>query len=141
MIANSALRDGLDAAHMRDRQALRMNRLDRLSALLWLLASSRLRITLIVAIFVLPEVAAKDTYARILALAKPGKQRSCRRRGRIRNSCLSRTRDGAIGLPFDLADGGLRLHAMSKPTSSSAYRSALLETGLYSMTTCAQQAR
>jgi uncharacterized membrane protein len=51
-----------------------MNQIDRLlAALLWLLGVLAIAgITHIVAVFALPEIAAKDTYARISELAKPG---------------------------------------------------------------------
>ncbi|MDQ6702101.1 MAG: hypothetical protein M3Z96_02820, partial [Pseudomonadota bacterium] len=51
-----------------------MNRIDRLlAALLWLLSVLAIAgITHIVAIFALPEIAAKDTDVRISELAKPG---------------------------------------------------------------------
>ncbi|HEX3494162.1 MAG TPA: hypothetical protein VHT48_02120 [Methylocella sp.] len=91
-----------------------MIQIDRLlAALLWLLGVLSIAgITHIVAVFALPEIAAKDTFARISELAKPG-----------RLTILPPSRpdkqvmpfgDPAMVqsvCPFDLSQGGLRLHA------------------------------
>ncbi len=91
-----------------------MNRIDRLlAAFLWLLGILAVAgITVIVAIFVLPEVAAKDTYARILALAKPG-QTALLPPARPDTQFMPFADPAMVQsvCPFDLADGGLRLHA------------------------------
>ncbi len=91
-----------------------MNRTDRLlAALLWLLGVIAVAgITHILAIFALPDVAAKDTFARFSQLAKPGQV-----------ALLPPATPGKQFMPFadpalvqsvcpfDLAKGGLRLHA------------------------------
>jgi uncharacterized membrane protein len=91
-----------------------MNQIDRLlAALLWLLGVLAIAgITHIVAVFALPEIAAKDTYARILELAKPGQL-----------TILPPSRPGKLVMPFadpamvqsvcpfDLSQAGLRLHS------------------------------
>src|ERR1700682_2805084 len=94
-----------------------MNQIDRLlAALLWLLGVLAIAgITHIVAIFALPGIAAKDTYARNSELAKPAQL-----------TILPPTRpdkqfvpfaDPAMVqfvCPFDLSQGGLRLHAAAE---------------------------
>jgi len=91
-----------------------MNRIDRfLAMLLWLLGVLTIAgITHIVAVFALPGIAVKDAYARISELAKPGQL-----------TVLPPSRPGKQFVPFadpamvqsvcpfDLSQGGLRLHA------------------------------
>ena len=91
-----------------------MNQIDRLlAALLWLLGVLAIAgTTHIAAIFALPEIAAKDTSARLSELAKPGQL-----------TLLPAPRANKQGMPFadpamvqavcpfDLSQGGLRLHA------------------------------
>lgn len=91
-----------------------MNRTDRLlAALLWLLGILAVAgITHIIAIFVLPEIAANDTYARLRELAKPG-QLAILPPARPDTQFIPFA-DPALAqsvCPFDLAEGGLRLHA------------------------------
>ena len=90
-----------------------MNQIDRLlAALLWLLGVLAIAgITHIAAIFALPELVAKDTSARISELAKPG-QLTLLRTGA--NKQVMPFADPAMVqsvCPFDLSQGGLRLHA------------------------------
>jgi uncharacterized membrane protein len=91
-----------------------MNWIDRLFAgILWLLSVLAVAgITHIVAIFVLPEVAAKDTYARIAELAKPG-QLTLLPPARADQQSLFFADPAMVQsvCPFDLSEGGLRLHA------------------------------
>jgi uncharacterized membrane protein len=91
-----------------------MNRIDRLlAALLWLLGILAVAgITHIAAIFALPDVAAKDTYARILELAKPG-QTAVFPPARPDRQFLPFADPALVQsvCPFDLSEGGLRLHA------------------------------
>lgn len=91
-----------------------MNRIDRLlAALLWLLGVLAIAgITHIVAVFTLPELAAKDTYARISELAKPGQLTNLPPSSSDRQ--LMPFADPAMVqsvCPFDLSQGGFRLHA------------------------------
>lgn len=91
-----------------------MNRIDRLlAALLWLLGVLAIAgITHIVAIFRLPEFAAKDTYARISELAKPGQLTILPPSSSDRQ--LIPFADPAMVqsvCPFDLSQNGFRLHA------------------------------
>lgn len=91
-----------------------MNQINRLlAALLWLLGILTVAgITHIAAIFALPDLAAKDNYARLSELAKPGQA-----------TILPPARPGTQFMPFadpalaqsvcpfDLSQGSLRLHA------------------------------
>ncbi|MGH6852693.1 MAG: DUF1254 domain-containing protein [Methylocella sp.] len=91
-----------------------MNLIDRvLAALLWLLGVLAVAgITHIAAIFALPQFAAKDTYARISELAKPGQLTLLQAAGA--NKQVIPFADPAMVqsvCPFDLSQGGLRLHA------------------------------
>ncbi|HUI20096.1 MAG TPA: hypothetical protein VLZ74_03525 [Methylocella sp.] len=95
-----------------------MNRIDRLlAALLWLLGILAVAgITHIVAILALPDIAAKDSFGRILELAKPGQ-------AAVLPPALPEKQfmpfaDPAIVqsvCPFDLSQGDLRLHADVEP--------------------------
>jgi uncharacterized membrane protein len=91
-----------------------MNRSDRLlGTLLWLLAVLAVAgITHIVAIFVLPEVAGKDTYAWISTLAKPG-QLTVLPQATPDKQFIPFADPAMVQAvcPFDLSEGGLRLHA------------------------------
>jgi uncharacterized membrane protein len=91
-----------------------MNRIDRLlAALLWLLGVLAIAgITHIVAVFALPEIVANDTFARISELAKPGQLTLLQAAGA--NKQVMPFADPAMVqsvCPFDLSQGGLRLHA------------------------------
>ena len=91
-----------------------MNQIDRLlAALLWLLGVLAIAgITHIAAVFALPEIAAKDTYVRISELAKPGQLTLLPAAGA--NKQVMPFADPAMVqsvCPFDLSQGGLRLHA------------------------------
>jgi uncharacterized membrane protein len=91
-----------------------MSRIDRfLAAFLWILGILTVAgITHIAAIFILPDVAAKNSVSRIAELAKPGQV-----------AILSPARPEKQNMPFadpalvqsvcpyDLSEGGLRLHA------------------------------
>ena len=91
-----------------------MNLADRLvAALLWVLAVLVIAgITHIVAIFALPEFAAKDTYARVLDLAKPA-QLALVPPVRADQQYIPFADPAMMQAvcPFDLSQGGLRLHA------------------------------
>ena len=91
-----------------------MNQIDRLlAALLWLLGVLAIAgITHITAIFALPEIAAKDTAARIFELAKPGQLTLLPAAGA--NKQVMPFADPAMVqsvCPFDLSQGSLRMHA------------------------------
>jgi uncharacterized membrane protein len=91
-----------------------MNEVDRLlRALLWFLGVLAVAgITHIMTIFALPEIAAKDTAARISELAKPGKLTLLPAAGA--NKQVMPFADPAMVqsvCPFDLSQGGLRMHA------------------------------
>jgi uncharacterized membrane protein len=91
-----------------------MNRIDRLlAALLWLFGVLAIAgITHVAAILSLPEIAAKDTSARISELAKPG-QLTLLPAPRA-NKQVMPFEDPAMVQSvclFDLSQGGLRLHA------------------------------
>jgi uncharacterized membrane protein len=91
-----------------------MNQIDRLlAALLWLLGVLAIAgITHIVAVFALPEIAAKDTYAGILEVAKPG-QLTILPPSRQDKPVMPFADPAMVqaACPFDLSQGGLRLHA------------------------------
>jgi uncharacterized membrane protein len=91
-----------------------MNWIDRLlAAILWLLSVLAVAgITHIVAIFALPAVEAKDTYARIAELAKPG-QLTLLPPTRADQQSLPFVDPAMVQsiCPFDLSKGGLRVHA------------------------------
>ncbi|MGH6867531.1 MAG: DUF1254 domain-containing protein, partial [Methylocella sp.] len=91
-----------------------MNRIDRLlAALLWLLGVLTVAgITHIAAVFALPQIAAKDTYARISELAKPG-QLTLLPAARANKQVMPFADPAMVQsvCPFDLSQGGLRLHA------------------------------
>jgi uncharacterized membrane protein len=91
-----------------------MNRIDRLLAvLLWLLGILAVAgITHIVAIFALPDLTAKDTYAQISELAKPG-QAAVLPQSRPDKQFMPFADPAMVQsiCPFDLSEGGLRLHA------------------------------
>jgi uncharacterized membrane protein len=91
-----------------------MNRIDRiLAALLWFLGVLAVAgITHIIAIFKLPEVTAKDTFARLSELVKSG-QPAILPPARPDSQFMPFS-DPALAqvvCPFDLSKGGLRLHA------------------------------
>ncbi len=91
-----------------------MNRIDRLlAALLWLLGVLAVAgFTHIVAVFALPELAAKETFARISELAKPGRLTLLPPSSPDRQ--ILPFADPAMVhsvCPFDLSQGGFRLHA------------------------------
>ncbi|MGH6800865.1 MAG: DUF1254 domain-containing protein [Methylocella sp.] len=91
-----------------------MTQIDRLlAALLWLLGVLAIAgITHIAAVFALPEIAAKDTSARISELAKPGQLTLLPAAGA--NKQVMPFADPAMVqsvCPFDLSQGGLRMHA------------------------------
>ena len=90
-----------------------MNQIDRLlAALLWLLGVLAIAgITHIVAVFALPEIAAKDTYARISELAKPGQLTMPPSRPDKQVMPFADPAMVQSVCPFDLSQGGLRLHA------------------------------
>ena len=90
-----------------------MNLVDRLlAALLWLLGVLAIAgITHIVAVFALPEIAAKDTYARISELAKPGQLTMPPSRPDKQVMPFADPAMVQSVCPFDLSQGGLRLHA------------------------------
>lgn len=91
-----------------------MNGVDRFWAvLLWLLGILTVAgITHIIAIFMLPNIVAKDVFARFLTLAKSGQaavlpsERPEDRVLRFADPALAQT-----VCPYDLSEGGLRLHA------------------------------
>ncbi|HEY4848698.1 MAG TPA: hypothetical protein VIH87_13145 [Methylocella sp.] len=91
-----------------------MNQIDRLlAALLWLLGVLAIAgITHIVAVFALPEFAAKDPYVRISELAKPG-QLTILPPSRPDMQVMPFADPAMVQsvCPFDLSQGGLRLHA------------------------------
>src|SRR3984893_1331069 len=91
-----------------------MNQIDRLlAALLWLLGVLAIAgITHIVAVFALPEIAAKDTFARISELAKPGRL-TILPPSRPDKQVMPFADPAMVQsvCPFDLSQGGLRLHA------------------------------
>ena len=92
-----------------------MNPIDRLlAAFLWLLGILAVAgITHIAAIFALPDIAAKDsTYARILEIAKPG-QVTILPPAQPNKQFLPFADPAMVQsvCPFDLSEGGLRLHA------------------------------
>ncbi|MGB8898170.1 MAG: hypothetical protein WCC90_02440 [Methylocella sp.] len=91
-----------------------MNQIDRLlAALLWLLGVLAIAgITHIAVIFALPEIAAKETNARISELARPGQLTLLPAAGA--NKHVLPFADPAMVqsiCPFDLSQGGLRMHA------------------------------
>jgi uncharacterized membrane protein len=91
-----------------------MNRIDRLlAAFLWFLGVLTIAgITHILTIFILPQVAAKDKFAWILELAKPGQAAVLP--PALPDKQFMPFRDPALVrsvCPFDLSEGGLRLHA------------------------------
>ncbi|MGH6850919.1 MAG: DUF1254 domain-containing protein [Methylocella sp.] len=91
-----------------------MNYIDRLlAALLWLLGVLAVAgITHVAAIFTVPELAAKDTSARILELAKPGQLTLLPAAGA--NKQVMPFADPAMVQSvclLDLSQGGLRIHA------------------------------
>jgi len=107
-----------------------MNRLDHFFAtLLWLLGILVVAgITHIVAIFALPEITARDTYARIWGFAKPG-QVAVLPPARPDKQAMPFADPALVQsvCPYDLAEGGLRLHAdveADKPLSLSFRTSA-----------------
>ncbi|MGB6177105.1 MAG: hypothetical protein WBF43_12395 [Methylocella sp.] len=91
-----------------------MNLIDRLlAALLWLLGVLAVAgITHIAAVFALPEFAAKDAYARISELAKPG-QLAILPPSRPEKQVIPFADPAMVQsvCPFNLSQGGLRLHA------------------------------
>jgi uncharacterized membrane protein len=91
-----------------------MNQIDRLlAALLWLLGVLAIAgITHIVAVFTLPEIAAKDTFARLSELAKPGRL-TILPPSRPEKQVMPFADPSMIQsvCPFELSQGGLRLHA------------------------------
>ncbi|MCI0598963.1 MAG: hypothetical protein L0Y50_11670 [Beijerinckiaceae bacterium] len=91
-----------------------MNQTDRLlGTLLWLLAVLAVAgITHIIAIFALPDAVGKDTYARISELAKTG-QLTVFPRGSPEKQLIPFSDPAMVQAvcPFDLSQGGLRLHA------------------------------
>ncbi len=91
-----------------------MSRIDRLlAALLWLLAVLAVAgIVHIVAVFALPGIAAKDTFARVSELARPG-QLTMLPPPRPEKQVIPFADPAMVQsvCPFDLSQGGLRLHA------------------------------
>ncbi len=91
-----------------------MNQIDRLlAALLWLLGVLAVAgIVHIVAVFALPEIAAKDTFARVSELARPG-QLTMLPPSRPEKQVIPFADPAMVQsvCPFDLSQGGLRLHA------------------------------
>jgi uncharacterized membrane protein len=91
-----------------------MNQVDRLlAALLWFLAVLAIAgITHIVAVFALPEIVAKDTFARVSKLAKPGRL-TVLPPSRPEKQVMPFADPAMVQsvCPFDLSQGGLRLHA------------------------------
>ncbi|MGH6834521.1 MAG: DUF1254 domain-containing protein [Methylocella sp.] len=91
-----------------------MNQIDRLlAALLWLLGVlATAGITHIAAVFALPQIAAKDTFARISELAKPG-QLTLLPAARANQQVIPFADPAMVQsvCPFDLSQDGLRLHA------------------------------
>jgi uncharacterized membrane protein len=91
-----------------------MNQIDRLLAtLLWLLGVLAIAgITHIVAVFALPQIAAKDTFARVSELAKPGRL-TILPPSRPEKQVMPFADPAMVQsvCPFDLSQGGLRLHA------------------------------
>ncbi|MCI0600020.1 MAG: hypothetical protein L0Y60_10980 [Beijerinckiaceae bacterium] len=91
-----------------------MNQTDRLlGMLLWLLAVLAVAgVTHIIAIFALPDAAGKDTYARISELAKTG-ELTILPRGSPEKQLIPFSDPAMVQAvcPFDLSQGGLRLHA------------------------------
>lgn len=91
-----------------------MNRIDRLlAAFLWLLGVLAIAgITHIIAVFALPEIAANDTFTRISELAKPG-QLTILPAPRPDKQVMLFADPAMVQsvCPFDLRQGGLRLHA------------------------------
>jgi uncharacterized membrane protein len=105
-----------------------MNRIDRLlAALLWFLGVLAIAgFTHIVAVFALPEIAAKDTFARISELAKPG-ELTILPPSRPDKQVMPFADPAMVQsvCPFDLSQGGLRCTRMSKAASFSHFRFAL----------------
>ncbi|MCI0465815.1 MAG: hypothetical protein L0Y57_02240 [Beijerinckiaceae bacterium] len=91
-----------------------MNQTDRLfGTLLWLLAVLAVAgVTHIIAIFILPDAAGKDTYARISEMAKTG-QLTILPQGSPEKQLIPFADPAMVQAvcPFDLSQGGLRLHA------------------------------
>jgi uncharacterized membrane protein len=91
-----------------------MNQIDRLlAALLWLLGVLAIAgITHIAVVFALPEIAAKDTFARVSELAKPGRL-TILPPSRPENQVMPFADPAMVQsvCPYDLSQGGLRLHA------------------------------
>jgi uncharacterized membrane protein len=91
-----------------------MNQIDRLlAALLWLLGVLAIAgITHIAAIFALPEIAAKETNARISELASPGQLTLLAAAGANKHALPFADPAMVQSIcPFDLSQGGLRMHA------------------------------
>jgi uncharacterized membrane protein len=95
-----------------------MNRIDHLlAALLWLAGILVVAgITHIAAIFALPKLAAKDVFARVSELAKPG-QAPILPLALTGKSFISFPDPAMVQsiCPFNLSEGGLRLHADVEP--------------------------
>jgi uncharacterized membrane protein len=91
-----------------------MNQIDRLlAALLWLLGVLAIAgITHIVAVFALPEIAAKDAFAPVSELARPGRL-TILPPSRPEKQVMPFADPAMVQsvCPFDLSQGGLRLHA------------------------------
>jgi uncharacterized membrane protein len=91
-----------------------MNQIDRLlAALLWLLGVLAIAgITHIAAVFTLPEIVAKDTFARLSELAKPGRL-TILPPSRPEKQVMPFADPAMVQsvCPFELSQGGLRLHA------------------------------
>jgi uncharacterized membrane protein len=91
-----------------------MNRIDRLlAAFLWFLGVLAVAgLTHIIAIFALPEVATKDPYARMSELSKPA-QLTILLQDRPDRQFIPFADPAMVQAicPFDLSQGGLRLHA------------------------------
>lgn len=91
-----------------------MNRIDRaLAAILWVLSVLAIAgITHIVALFALPEVEAKDTYSRIAERSKPG-QAAVLPQSSPDKPFVPFVDPAMVQsiCPFDLSEGGLRVHA------------------------------